>query len=169
MITGFKAGNVFLLDFDQFDPEPYEMTKRRLVVVVSSRSLRRDKRLATIVPLSTSPPNDAHAKHNIPLSKDYYWSPRNGATLWAKCDMIRTVSIERLDHLTSFAKHGQNRIPVPELKRDDLLRVRLGVAHAIDLDDAIAPEAKQELRSYLKRFRAKFFRKGRGDDDRPSA
>ena len=38
MITEFKAGNVFMLDFGQFDPEPYEMTKRRMVVVVSSRS-----------------------------------------------------------------------------------------------------------------------------------
>ena len=54
-------------------------------------------------------------------------------------------------------------MPVPELARDDLRRVRLGVANAIDLDAWIVPEAKQELASYLKRFRAKFdkFRKPR--------
>ena len=79
--------------------------------------------------------------------------------------MIRTISIEKLEHLTAVTRRGQNHVPVPELKRDDLMRVRLGVGHAIDLDDLIVPEAKRELRSYLKRFRAKFSRsrKGRGD------
>ena len=66
--------------------------------------------------------------------------------------MIRTISIEKLEHLTAATKRGQNHMPAPELKRDDLMRVRLGVGYAIDLDNVILPEAKQALRSYLKRF-----------------
>jgi uncharacterized protein YifN (PemK superfamily) len=164
MITGFKAGNVFLLDFDQFNPESYEMTKERLVVVVSPLGLKRDRRLATIVPLSTSAPYDRDAKHSIPLSEPYYWGPRGGAALWAKCDMIRTVSIERLDHIRAYAKQGKNRIPVPELRKDDLKRIRLGVAYAVGLDAVIVPDAKAELGTFLKRFRNRLMRSRRDRD-----
>jgi uncharacterized protein YifN (PemK superfamily) len=156
MITNYRAGSVFLLDFDQFGFEVPEMVKRRMVVVISSRTLKRNPELVTVVPLSTTPPMHANSKHNVPLEKDYYWGTRNGKPLWAKCDMVLTTSTRRLEHVNAFERDGQNHLPVPELARDDLRRVRLGVANAIDLDAWIVPEAKQELAGYLKRFRAKF-------------
>jgi uncharacterized protein YifN (PemK superfamily) len=131
--------------------------------VISSKALKRDPELVTVVPLSTTPPMHANSKHNIPLEKEYYWSPKNGKPLWAKCDMVMTTSLRRLEHVSAFSREGQNYLPVPELGRNDLRRVRLGVANAIDLDALIVPEAKEELTSYLKRFRARFtsFRKPR--------
>ena len=98
----------------------------------------------------------ASSKHNVPLEKDYYWGTRNGKPLWAKCDMVLTTTTRRLEHVNAFQREGQNYLPVPELARDDLRRVRLGVANAIDLDALIVPAAKEELASYLKRFKAKF-------------
>ena len=156
MISSYRAGSVFMLNFDQFGFEAPEMVKRRMVVVISSKALKRSPELVTVVPLSTTPPMHANAKHNIPLQKDYYWGTQNGKPLWAKCDMVLTTSIRRLEHVNAFSRAGQNQLQVPELARDDLRRVRLGVANAIDLDALIVPEAKEELASYLKRFRAKF-------------
>jgi uncharacterized protein YifN (PemK superfamily) len=150
-----------MLDFNQFGFEAPEMVKRRMVVVISSKALKRDPDLVTVVPLSTTPPMHANSKHNVPLEKDYYWGTKNGKPLWAKCDMVMTTSIRRLEHVNSFSREGQNQLPIPELARNDLRRVMLGVANAIDLDAVIAPEAKEELASFLKRFRTKFtkFRK----------
>ena len=161
MITSYRAGSVFLLNFDQFGFEAPEMVKRRMVVVISSKALKRNPELVTVVPLSTTPPMHASTKHNVPLEKEYYWGTKNGKPLWAKCDMVLTTTTRRLEHVNAFDREGQNQLPVPELARDDLRRVRLGVANAIDLDALIIPEAKKELASYLKRFRAKFdkFRK----------
>jgi uncharacterized protein YifN (PemK superfamily) len=170
MITSYRAGSVFILNYDQFGFEAPEMIKRRMVVVVSSKSLKRNPELVTVVPLSTTPPMHANARHNVPLGKDYYWGTKNGKPLWAKCDMVLTTSIRRLEHVNAFSRSGQNHLPVPELNRDDLRRVRLGVATAIDLDDLIVPEAKEELTSYLKRFRAKlssFGRRARGKRQAP--
>jgi uncharacterized protein YifN (PemK superfamily) len=163
MITDYRAGSVFILNYGQFGFEPPEMVKRRMVVVISSKGLKRDPELVTVVPLSTTPPMHANTKHNIPLEKEYYWGTKNGKPLWAKCDMVMTTSTRRLEHVNAFSRDGQNQLQVPELARNDLRRVRLGVANAIDLDALIVREAKEELTSYLKRFRAKFanFRKPR--------
>jgi uncharacterized protein YifN (PemK superfamily) len=149
------------LDYEQFGFEPPEMVKRRMVVAISSRSLKRDPDLVTVVPLSTTPPMHASSRHNIPLEKTYYWCPKSGKQLWAKCDMVMTVSARRLEHVNSFTEPGQNRLQVPELSRQDLRRVRLGVVYAIDADGLIVPEVKKDLTGYLDRFRAKFakFRK----------
>ena len=99
----------------------------------------------------------ANSKHNMPLEKEYYWGPKNGKPLWAKCDMVMT-DLDSVASSTSTpsSREGQNHLPVPELGRNDLRRVRLGVANAIDLDALIVPEAKEELAGYLKRFRARF-------------
>lgn len=155
MLTSYRAGSVFWMDFNQFGFEAPEMVKRRMVVVVSSRTLKRNPELVTVVPLSATPPMHANARHNVPLEKTYYWGLKSGNPLWAKCDMLMTVSTRRLEQVNTATEPGQNHLPVPELARDDLRRVRLGVVHAIDLDAQLLPEARKELTGYLARFRAK--------------
>lgn len=73
-----------------------EMVKRRPVIVISTPELHGDgNRLATIVPLSTSAPDPVMPYHvflnDIPVLP-YFDSP----TAWVKCDMIYTVSLDRL-------------------------------------------------------------------------
>lgn len=85
-----KPGMVLICDFRGF--EPPEMVKRRPVVVLGSNP--RNQRLVTVVPLSTSPPQHRQIWHHLiagplqPLS--------DHRVIWAKCDMVYTISTARL-------------------------------------------------------------------------
>lgn len=85
--TGFKAP---------------EMIKTRPVIVVSPRP-RFKKQLCIVVPLSTTAPVPVEAHHYCldPSSLPGVLAKRQ---TWAKCDMIATVSLDRLDRV----KAGQD-------------------------------------------------------------
>jgi len=89
-------GIVLICDFNTSFKVP-EMIKRRPVVVISPRP-RRSNQLCTIVPLSTTAPNPVEPFH-------HRMDPRSllerlaGKETWAKCDMLATVSLERLDRV----------------------------------------------------------------------
>src|SRR5579884_111531 len=74
-----------------------EMTKVRPALVVSPRMRHRPGLLA-VVPLSTSEP-----EHEVPYSVRLEFDPvlptYDSPVMWAKCDMIATVSFSRLDML----------------------------------------------------------------------
>lgn len=162
MVTECKAGNVFMLDFGELELEPPEMVKRRMVAVVSPKGLNNDRNLATVIPLSTSPPNDP-VKHVVPLSKEYYWA--GDAQIFAKCDMIYTLSLARLEHLTAYkrSKRGSNYQPVPQLSAEDLRNIRIGIAHAVGMEGFLARDARREFSSsLLDRFRRLMPRYARG-------
>ena len=90
-----KPGMVLICDFRGF--EPPEMVKRRPVVVLASNP--RNQRLVTVVPLSTSPPQHRQIWHHLiagplqPLS--------DNRVIWAKCDMVYTISTVRLFRVRS--------------------------------------------------------------------
>lgn len=85
-----KARAVFICDFTS-NIEP-EMTKKRPVVVIKQH--KRNSKLVTVVPLSTTKPLIIDGHHYrlgvnpLPDKKDL--------CCWAKCDMVATVSTERL-------------------------------------------------------------------------
>ena len=86
-------GEVLICDFDDSAPGA-EMVKRRPAVVVSRRD-SHGRLLATVVPLSTTAPIVAMAWHHcLPHLRIVGW-PSSGVT-WAKCDMLATVSFNRL-------------------------------------------------------------------------
>lgn len=115
-----------MCDFEGFI-EP-EMVKKRPVVVIA-RS-RTNSKLVTVVPLSTTEPDEMAAHH--------YQLPRNpvpaskGKKCWAKCDMVATLSIMRMDRL----KDGWDRV-VPEVSNADLQAIRLCVVDALQLQNTI--------------------------------
>ncbi len=84
---------VLICDFRGF--EPPEMVKRRPVVVLASNP--RNRRLVTVVPLSTTPPRRRRVWHHVisqplrPLTES--------SVVWAKCDMVYTVSTARLSRI----------------------------------------------------------------------
>ncbi len=94
-----KPGMVLICDFRGFE-EP-EMVKRRPVVVVASNP--DTVKLVTVVPLSKSPPQYRRAWHYVlkgplvPLS--------GGAPIWAKCDILHTLSTARLDPIRITRRH----------------------------------------------------------------
>jgi uncharacterized protein YifN (PemK superfamily) len=115
-----------MCDFDGF-VEP-EMVKKRPVVVIARN--RSNSKLVTVVPLSCTPPTQMESHH--------YELPRNpvpahkGKTCWAKCDMLATVAIARMDRL----KKGWERV-TPEVTAADLEAIRLGVVNALQLKNTI--------------------------------
>src|SRR4051812_15983188 len=87
------AGTLLMCDF-QGVIEP-EMTKRRPVIIVTPRLPYRGH-LATIVPTSTTAPMHAQPFH-VRLSRNYHPLEPADLPVWAKCDMLCSVSFQRLD------------------------------------------------------------------------
>ncbi|MES2126875.1 MAG: type II toxin-antitoxin system PemK/MazF family toxin [Pseudomonadota bacterium] len=121
-----KVRAVVMCDFaGNIEPE---MVKRRPVVVIARN--RTNSKLVTIVPLSTTEPN-VMAKHHYELPINPV-PAQKGRKCWAKCDMVATVSLERMDRL----KDGWNRV-VPEVTATDLNAIRLGVVNALQLKGTV--------------------------------
>lgn len=100
-----------------------EMIKRRPVVVLARN--RQNRQLVTVVPLSTTQPNPIEPHHHE-LARSPLPNARE-VRCWAKCDMVATVSLGRLDR----CKAGKGQYVVPELPVADLAAIRAAVAIAL--------------------------------------
>lgn len=116
-----RPGEVVMCDFHGYVPP--EMVKRRPVVVLARN--RRNRLLVTVVPLSTTEPTPLEPYHHLlPQSP----APNaQGVACWAKCDMVATVALARLDR----CKAGRGRYVTPALPAADLAAIRAGVAIAL--------------------------------------
>ena len=99
----------------------------------SNETSRRSNRLCTIVPLSTTAPNPVEPFH-------HRMNPRSlpgklaRKEIWAKCDMLATVSLERLDRVMVGKEPGGKRMYVAApVTADDLEAIRRGVMIALGL------------------------------------
>lgn len=97
-----RPGDVLICDYSTGFIEP-EMVKHRPVVVVSGRE-RHGRRLCTIVPLSTTDPAKPEAWHYRMSVQIPSWAT---GICWAKCDMLSTVSFDRLDKPHSKTRSGR--------------------------------------------------------------
>lgn len=99
-----KRGDVLLCDFSRGFVAP-EMVKPGRPVVVISDSDRHAQGLCTVVPLSSVAPNPVRAWHHKipenPLPTSF------AGDSWAKCDMLYTVSFQRLDKPHKKARQGR--------------------------------------------------------------
>lgn len=115
-----------MCDFEGF-VEP-EMVKRRPVVVIARN--KANSRLVTVVPLSTTEPDVMETHHyHLPVNPVPAYKTKKCC---AKCDMIATVSIDRMDRL----KDGWDRV-VPMISDSDLSAIRLCVVNALQLQNII--------------------------------
>ncbi|HEX4693272.1 type II toxin-antitoxin system PemK/MazF family toxin [Sphingomonas sp.] len=102
-----SAGELVMCNYDAVVIDP-EMRKARPVVVVGPR-LRRRGRLATVLPLSTTEPDPVENYHcRIELAQPLP-PPFDSLVMWAKCDMIATVSLDRLDRFKDRRPRGSAR------------------------------------------------------------
>lgn len=150
MITECHAGQVFKLDYTGMGLQVPEMVKERLVVVVSPRALNVKRGLATVIPLSTTAPWQRE-NHVIPVSKEYDWL-KGAPNLWAKADMIYTPSLSRLEHVDRVRNRTAERAnynPVPQISKADLKNIRLGIAHAVGLDEYLIHEEKRGFTAFM--------------------
>ncbi|MDP3080576.1 MAG: type II toxin-antitoxin system PemK/MazF family toxin [Brevundimonas sp.] len=118
-----RPGNVVMCDYRGFVIP--EMVKVRPVVVIARN--RKNRRLVTVVPLSTTEP-DSLEDHHHPLAINPL-PGREDISCWAKCDMVTTVSLGRLDRY----KVGRGQYAVPMLPVADFEAIRRSVANALDL------------------------------------
>ncbi len=118
-----RAGQIFICDFSGFK-EP-EMIKPRPVIVVSPRLPYRSE-IATVVPISLTPP-----RHNLPfnykLSRNYHPDEPDSLDCWAKADMVMNLGTYRL----SAIKVGRRKYAYPTLTPEDLAAVRVAVIHGL--------------------------------------
>lgn len=120
-------GMILLCDFST-GFRPPEMVKMRPVVILSRHS--RNRQTCSVVPLSTVVPADHTSRaHELDASK-YFFLNRS---TWAKCDMVTSVSRERLFLLRDPASGrgiDSRRTMIDEC---DLLAIRHGVARALGM------------------------------------
>ena len=121
-----KEKTVVMCDFSGFK-EP-EMVKVRPVVVLAKH--KHNGRLVTIVPLSTTEPFVAE-KHHHQMSINPL-PDKAHITCWAKCDMVYTVSIDRLDRYCI----GRREYVTPSVPDDDFIAIKTAVACALRLESA---------------------------------
>ena len=102
-----------------------EITKKRPVVIISPNNLVR-KDLCTVIPLSTTAP--------CPVEKYHYKLPqnplKNEAETWAKCDLVMSVSVERLDRI----KVGRGNYFVANISMDQVRRMRRLASYSFGID-----------------------------------
>lgn len=112
-----------------------EMVKRRPAVVISPRLPHRDH-LCTVIPLSSSP-GARELDYIVRLEiTEPLPEPFDYRVMWAKCDMMATVSFERLDLFRTVRDHtGKRRYLQPKLPEADLQRVRRGVLYSLGIKE----------------------------------
>jgi len=126
-----RPGMVLICDFNTGFKAP-EMIKRRPVVVISPRP-RRSNRLCTIVPLNSTAPNPVEPFHHRMDPRSLPGKLARKET-WAKCDMLATVSLERLDRVMVGKEPGGKRIYVADpVTAEDLEAIRRGVMIALGM------------------------------------
>ena len=111
-----KEGSVLICDFRGY--EVPEIIKIRPVIVI--RRHRTNKLLVTVVPLSTTAPQTVLA-HHLQLE-----SHLQGASpvCWAKCDIVATVSLGRLDRIKRKDRPGKRTYKIAELSSEQFLAVK---------------------------------------------
>lgn len=102
------------------------MVKLRPVVVISPR--RRRAQLVTVVPLSSTSPAPFEAWHfQLPTGA---YPPARGP-MWAKCDMLATVALDRLDRVKVRDTAGRRTYEAFHLDAVALEAVRAAVKAAL--------------------------------------
>src|SRR5258707_15296036 len=118
-----RAATLLMCDFrGSISPE---INKRRPVIVVTPRLAYRDK-LCMVVPTSTTAPLHPQP-FQVSLSKNYHPNEPDEIAVWAKCDLIMSVSMDRLDRFHV----GKRQFVAPTISEEDLKAVRRGIFAAL--------------------------------------
>lgn len=128
-----SPGLILRCDYSRGGFQKPEMIKPRPAIIISPRLPHRDG-LCTVVPISGSHSEReldyvVRLEFNPPLPNPFPYS-----VAWAKCDMLATVSFQRLDLFrTERDQTGKRKYLHPKLSAEDLLRVQMGVLSALGL------------------------------------
>lgn len=128
-----NQGEILICDFSG-SVEP-EICKKRPVIVLTPR-FRRIQRLLTVIPLSTTAPTSIQRWH-LKLHLDLP-APYESPECWAKCDLIQTVSWDRLSLFRAGKDcYGKRIYPRIELDNNTMEKVWDCVLHGIGRSDLV--------------------------------
>lgn len=123
---------ILLCDYALGGFRPPEMVKRRPAIVITPRLPRRDS-LCAVVPLSgTEPDHRTDYVVRIELEEPLP-HPFPERVWWAKCDMIATVSHQRLDLFRTVREQGQRKYLHPKVNPETFDEIMKGVLHGLGL------------------------------------
>lgn len=103
-----RVGTVLICEFPSSFVAP-EMVKTRPVVVITPPTAGRTN-LVGVVPLSTTPPNPVCAFHcRVAISSMPRSIQARATEVWAKCDMVYTFGLQRLDRFKAGKDKGTGK------------------------------------------------------------
>jgi len=101
-----KKGTILCCDFSKgFQPPEMVKVKVRPVIVITPQLPGRPG-LCTVVPISSVEPKPMQAYHHK-MNPSSLTPKQQGTDCWAKCDMIYTVALERLDRVRERESSGK--------------------------------------------------------------
>jgi len=107
-----------------------EMVKKRDVVVIARN--KHNSQLVTVVPLSTTAPVRVEDYHHA-LERNPRPDGDPHTVVWAKCDMLYTVSLARLEFYYTRTRRGGRQYVAPTLSPTDQAGVMRGVCAALSI------------------------------------
>lgn len=119
-----------------FEPE---MIKTRPVVILARH--KHNNKLVTVVPLSTTAPDKEEAYHHR-LSANPSPGENKDLPVWAKCDMVYTLSTDRLELFRIRTRQGRS-IANAHVDDEDFEAIREGVRVALTLRQIQSQPAMQ--------------------------
>lgn len=124
-----KPGHVLMCNFSGYVAP--EIVKVRPVVIVSPAHLVRPG-LVSVVPLSTTAPAPVQPYHYRLVGNPIPGSP--STEVWAKCDLVATVRLERLDRV----KVGRGDYQSVNVSMDQVRAIRRAIILSLGFDKAYA-------------------------------
>lgn len=107
-----------------------EMVKKRDVVVIARN--KHNSQLVTVVPLSTTAPVRVEDYHHA-LERNPRPDGDQHTVVWAKCDMIYTVSLSRLEFYYTRTRRGGRQHVAPSLSPTDQAGIMRAVCAALSI------------------------------------
>lgn len=123
------AGTILICDFKNgIHPE---ICKKRPVVVISGANKRHN--LVTVVPLSTTQPSPIQGWHCL-VSTNLPAPFHGSAHAYAKCDLVTSVSYQRLDLFYNGKDHNGKRIYItPTVSQIEFTQICEGIKEFLQI------------------------------------
>ncbi|HJT97379.1 MAG TPA: type II toxin-antitoxin system PemK/MazF family toxin [Rhodanobacteraceae bacterium] len=127
-----KIGDVLICEFPSCLREP-EMIKKRPAIVVT-REHKGRARLCTVVPLSTTEPASMQPYH-VRIGEESLPKSLRSRGHWAKCDMLYTFCIDRLDRVRSARdrRTGRRSYETGRVSVDEIARIRWAILYTFSM------------------------------------
>lgn len=127
-----SIGSVLICDFS--GNKAPEIVKRRPVIVLSTVS----PGLCVVVPCSTTAPVPERPHHYKLTDFDFLPPPYNDVVQWVKCDMVQTVSYDRLNMpYEGKDSSGKRKYRQKIINKSDFINIQKAVIRGLGLNKFI--------------------------------